>query len=107
MPSSRVPATTAAGCSPTSASTTTPLPIPELGRLLGEWEMHFGHPEDVQPLEGELAEEVRTRLASAGFDAPDVATALADWAGNANYEVRLSPDGIDARVLHALRAATD
>ncbi len=83
------------------------LPIPELGRLLGEWEMHFGHPEDVQPLEGELAEEVRTRLASAGFEAPDVATALADWAGNANYEVRLSPDGIDARVLHALRAATD
>ncbi|MEO7754652.1 MAG: DUF1028 domain-containing protein [Terracoccus sp.] len=82
------------------------LPVPELGRLLGEWEMYFGHPEDVQPLEGVLAEEVHTRLAAAGFAAPDVATALADWAGHENYEVRLSPDGIDARVLEALRAAT-
>ncbi len=81
-------------------------PIPELARLLAEWELYFGRPEDVQPLEGALGDEVRTRLAGAGFDAPDVATALADWAGNANYEARLSPDGIDARVLEALRAAT-
>ncbi len=81
-------------------------PIPELGRLLGEWEMYFGRPEDVQPLEGALGDEVRDRLAGAGFEAPDLATALADWAGNANYEARLSPDGIDARVLDALRAAT-
>ena len=69
--------------------------------------MYFGKPEDVAPLEGELADEVRGRLARAGFTDADVATALADWAGNANYEARLSPDGIDRRVLEALRAATD
>ena len=82
-------------------------PVTELGRLLSEWELYFGKPEDVQALEGELAVEVRTRLATAGYAAPDLATALADWAGNANYEARLSPDGIDRRVLEALRAATD
>ena len=68
--------------------------------------MYFGKPEDVQPLDGELGDEVRERLGRLGFAADDVATALADWAGNANYEARLSPAGIDARVLDALRAAT-
>jgi hypothetical protein len=73
--------------------------------------MYFGRPEDVQPLEGELADEVRTRLAAAGYavepgEGNRLATALADWAGNANYEARLSADGIDRRVLEALRAAT-
>ncbi len=85
-------------------------PVTELGRLLSEWEMYFGRPEDVQPLEGELAQEVRSRLATAGYaagpSAGDLAAALADWAGNANYEARLSPDGIDRRVLDALRDAT-
>jgi uncharacterized Ntn-hydrolase superfamily protein len=83
-----------------------PDPVTELGRLLAEWEMYFGTPEDVQPLAGELADEVRSRLARLGFVGDDLATALADWAGNANYEARLSPDGIDRRVLEALRAAT-
>jgi uncharacterized Ntn-hydrolase superfamily protein len=86
-------------------------PVTELGRLLSEWEMYFGRPEDVQPLKGGLADEVRARLASAGYAAGpgsgDLAAALADWAGNANYEARLSPDGIDRRVLEALRAASD
>ncbi len=84
-------------------------PVTELVRLHADWEMYFGKPEDVQPLEGALADEVRERLAREGFvssGADDVATALADWAGNANYEARLSPDGIDRRVLEALRAAT-
>jgi len=81
-------------------------PVGELGRLLSEWEMYFGRPEDVQPLEGELAEEVRSRLAAEGYAAADLAVALADWAGNANYEARLTPEGIDRRVLEALRAAT-
>lgn len=81
-------------------------PVTELGRLLAEWEMYFGKPEDVQPLDGELGDEVRQRLGRLGFDGEDVATALSDWAGNANYEARLSPDGIDRRVLEALRAAT-
>ena len=81
-------------------------PVAELTRLHADWEMYFGKPEDVQPLAGALADEVRDRLARAGFEADDVATALADWAGKANYEARLSPDGIDRRVLEALRAAT-
>jgi uncharacterized Ntn-hydrolase superfamily protein len=81
-------------------------PVSELTRLLAEWEMYFGRPEDVQPLAGALADEVRRRLAAAGYADDDVAKALADWAGNANYEARLSPDGIDRRVLEALRAAT-
>jgi len=85
-------------------------PVTELGRLLADWEMYFGRPEHVEPLEGPLAEEVRARLATAGYAAGPgdaaVATALADWAGNANYEARLSPDGIDRRVLQALRGAT-
>ncbi|MFC7595566.1 DUF1028 domain-containing protein [Terrabacter sp. GCM10028922] len=83
-----------------------PDPVSELTRLLAEWEMYFGRPEDVQPLVGALADEVRRRLAAAGYADDDVAKALADWAGNANYEARLSPDGIDRRVLEVLRAAT-
>ena len=79
-------------------------PLGELTRLLAEWEMFFGRPEEVQPLQGELAEEVRGLLAGAGYPADDLPAALADWAGHVNYETRLSPDGIDARVLEALRA---
>ena len=81
-------------------------PVREVGRLLGEWEMVFGHAEDVLPLEGDLADEVRGRLARLGHPNDDVAAALADWAGIVNYESRLSPEGIDGRVLEALRAAT-
>lgn len=81
-------------------------PVLEIGRMLGEWEMVFGRPEHVQRLEGGLADEVRERLGRLGFHGDDVNGALADWAGNVNYESRLSPDGIDARVLEALRAAT-
>lgn len=81
-------------------------PVTELARLLDQWEMFFGRPEDVEPLDGALADEVRGRLAKLGYAADDLATALADWAGNANYEARLTPEGIDGRVLEALRAAT-
>ena len=49
-------------------------PVTELGRLLSEWEMYFGRPEDVEPLEGELADEVRDLLARVpGFAGADVA----------------------------------
>jgi uncharacterized Ntn-hydrolase superfamily protein len=81
-------------------------PVAEVGRLLGEWEMVFGHAEHVLPLEGDVGEEVRGRLARLGHTNEDVSIALADWAGIANYESRLSPEGIDSRVLDALRAAT-
>jgi hypothetical protein len=61
----------------------------------------------VQPLTGALAEEVSARLARLGHGGSDVAEALEGWAGEANYEMRMSPDGIDAKVLAALREATD
>jgi len=84
--------------------------VTELARLLDLNDLYFGGPEDVEPLHGALAAEVRERLARLGFTgAPDEAgldIALADWAGVENYELRLSPGGIDARVLDALRAAT-
>ena len=78
----------------------------ELARLLDLNDLYFGPPSNVMPLAGPLGDEVRKRLSSLGRDQPDVMEALADWAGEANFEMRLSPDGIDARVLQALREAT-
>ena len=63
-------------------------------------ELYFGRPEDVRPLEGELAEEVTGLLASLGHTGPD---ALETWMGGANLETRATPDGIDGRVLEELR----
>jgi uncharacterized Ntn-hydrolase superfamily protein len=78
----------------------------ELARLVRLNDLMFGTPTDVQPLEGELAEEVGARLASIGYAAASPAVALATWASAENYETRLSPDGIDAKVLAALREAS-
>jgi uncharacterized Ntn-hydrolase superfamily protein len=77
----------------------------ELACLLLLNDLMFGAPEDVRPLSGTLAEEVGGRLGTLGY-AGDVAVALAAWASEQNYETRLSPDGIDAKVLAALRDAT-
>jgi uncharacterized Ntn-hydrolase superfamily protein len=77
----------------------------ELARLVRLNDLMFGTPEDVRPLTGALAEEVGERLASLGHDG-EVRVALAAWVSEANYETRLSPDGIDAKVLAALREAT-
>ena len=92
----------------------------ELARLLRMNDLIFGGPEDVLPWTsalghatalgdarevGQLADEVSRRLAVLGFQG-EGAEALASWAGEANYEMRLSPDGIDTKVLAALRAAT-
>ena len=79
----------------------------ELAKLLRTNDLLFGRAEDVQPLTGELAEEVSARLARLGHGGEDVAEALERWAGEANYEMRMSPDGIDTKVLAALREATD
>jgi uncharacterized Ntn-hydrolase superfamily protein len=83
-----------------------PDPVGELVRLLDLADLYFGGPEDVRPLEGELALEVAARLDRLGMGSADVAGALAAWAGIENLETRLTPDGIDGRVLAALRAAT-
>src|SRR5436190_1078413 len=77
----------------------------ELVRLLDLNDLYFGRPEDVQPLTGALADEVSQRLALLGHTG-DVTDALESWAGVENYEMRLTPEGIDAKVLVALRRAT-
>lgn len=77
----------------------------ELARLLRMNDLIFGAPEDVRPLEGALADEVAVRLSLLGYSG-ETSSALTAWAGEANYEMRMTPDGIDAKVLDALRDAT-
>jgi uncharacterized Ntn-hydrolase superfamily protein len=77
----------------------------ELARLLDLCDLYFGPPETVLPLEGALADEVRRHLITVGRDQPDLHDALKDWVGEANLETRMTPGGIDARVLQALREA--
>ena len=86
-------------------------PIPELRRLLDLHDLYFGKPDPATALalEGELAEEVRRRLADVGHPAngdggDDLDAALADWAGVENYEERMLPGRIDPVVLEQLRA---
>jgi uncharacterized Ntn-hydrolase superfamily protein len=77
----------------------------ELARLLDLHDLYFGPPGKVLPLEGPLADEVRQHLLTLGRSQPDLHEALKDWAGEANFEMRMTPDGIDSRVLQALREA--
>lgn len=78
----------------------------ELARLLDLNDLYFGEPQDVQSLDGELAQEVSARLATLGYTDADPYAALESWSGVENYEMLLTPGGIDGRVLEALRAAT-
>ncbi|HYN66740.1 MAG TPA: DUF1028 domain-containing protein [Ornithinibacter sp.] len=77
----------------------------ELARLHDLSTLLFGGPEDVDPLEGDLREEVGALLAGLGRGGPDVEGALGAWMSEVNLENRHSPGGIDARVLEELRAA--
>jgi len=77
----------------------------ELVRLLDLHDLYFGSPGTVLPLEGPLADEVRQHLRSLGRSQRDLHEALSDWAGEVNFEMRMTPDGIDSRVLEALRDA--
>ena len=85
-------------------------PVPELARLLTIHEMLFGKPDpdDLMPLDGALAEEVRSLLGAQGYIAGSVTTAeldrvLAAWAGVENLEERLVPGQLDPIVLAHLR----
>lgn len=78
----------------------------ELARIHELHTLYFGRPEGVQPLAGALGEEVRRRLDALGVTGGTTADDLARWAGGVNLETRLSPGGIDRRVLVELRAAT-
>ena len=80
-------------------------PVNEVVRLLDLNDLFFGGPQDVQPLTGDLGDEVSARLARLGHTGA-VEDALAEWAGVENYEMRMTPDGIDATVLASLRGAT-
>jgi uncharacterized Ntn-hydrolase superfamily protein len=82
-----------------------PDPVAQLARLLDLHRLYFERPDpaDCLPLEGELAAEVRTRLAALGYDKSDLESALADWAGVENLEERLVHGRIDPLVLEQLR----
>ncbi len=77
----------------------------ELARVHDIATLVLGGPEDVQPYDSALYEEVAGHLRRLGYDAPDTETALAGWAGVVNLENRFVPGGIDARVLVELRRA--
>lgn len=83
-----------------------PEAVTELARLVDLNELYFGAPGNVLPLRDALADEVRARLDILGHRREDLEQALGDWAAMENYEMRLSADGIDSRVLQALREAT-
>jgi uncharacterized Ntn-hydrolase superfamily protein len=81
------------------------LPIPEIIRLLDVHDVFFtpADPDAALPLEGELADEVRSGLARLGHDNADLDRALADWAGVENLEERMTAGKIDPVVLEMLR----
>src|SRR5262245_35253036 len=87
-----------------------PDPVAELARLLDLHSLYFdkADPADLLDLTGELAEEVRERLAKLGHpSAPGPSgldAALAGWAGIENFEERLVPGQIDPLVLAELRS---
>ena len=78
----------------------------ELARLLDLNDLYFGPPSNVDAAGGAARRRGARAAVQAGPRAGRRHEALADWAGEANFEMRLSPDGIDARVLQALREAT-
>jgi uncharacterized Ntn-hydrolase superfamily protein len=84
------------------------VPVGELARLLDLHDLYFGKPDPdtLLDLGGELAIEVRRRLADLGHVDDDLDAALAGWAGIENYEERLVPGRIDPLVLAKLREAT-
>jgi uncharacterized Ntn-hydrolase superfamily protein len=83
-------------------------PVPELIRLLDLHDIYFSPPDPTAalPLDGDLADEVRDRLAGLGHAARSLDAALADWAGIENLEERLIAGKIDPLVLQVLREKT-
>jgi uncharacterized Ntn-hydrolase superfamily protein len=87
-----------------------PDPVVELDRLLDLHALYFAKadPADLLDLTGELADEVRGRLAALGHEGgPDGAgldDALASWAGIENLEERIVTGRIDPLVLSHLRS---
>jgi uncharacterized Ntn-hydrolase superfamily protein len=84
-----------------------PDPVSEMARLLALHTLYFERPDPATlvPLTGEIAAEVRDRLAEAGYADEDLDEALASWAGVENLEERIVAGAIDPLVLDWLRAA--
>ncbi len=91
-----------------------PMPIQELKRLLGLHRLYFlkSKPEDLLPLEGEIAREVQEILHELGYYEGEIhgiydeptQKALSRWGGIENLEERLQEDArIDRVVLEFLR----
>ncbi|MBA3619111.1 MAG: DUF1028 domain-containing protein [Acidothermales bacterium] len=82
-----------------------PEPVTELVRLLDLHELYFGRPDPdtLQPLDGDLATDVRDLLAQTGHTGDDLDDTLLSWMGVENYEERHVPGSIDPLVLDKLR----
>jgi uncharacterized Ntn-hydrolase superfamily protein len=83
-------------------------PIAELRRLYGMHELLFGQTPESEwvPVENELADEIRLRLAGLGYVDESLETAFNAWVGTENLEERVKGiDRIDPVVLAALRGA--
>lgn len=83
-------------------------PLPELARLLDLYDLYFGAPDPTALLEltGDLADEVRARLAGLGHTAYDLDAALWAWSGVENFEERMVAGKLDPVVLEQLRGMT-
>lgn len=82
-------------------------PVGELSRLLELHTFYFERPDPVTLIRlSDVEDEVRDRLAAAGFEARSVDEALEAWAGVENLEMRIVPGAIDPLVLDHLRAVT-
>jgi uncharacterized Ntn-hydrolase superfamily protein len=85
-----------------------PEPIGDLRRMLDLHDLYFGSTPDaelVRPDEA-LVDELRGRLAAAGYASGDVWRDLYDWMGRENFEERWHDGRVDPVVLDQLRRAT-
>jgi uncharacterized Ntn-hydrolase superfamily protein len=83
-----------------------PEPVAELKRLYGMHQLLFGKTpaDEWLPVDEELAEELRGRLAALGYADPSLEKSFNEWAGTANLEDRVNGvDRIDPVVLTELR----
>ena len=80
-------------------------PIGELERMLDLHELYFGSTpeEELLVLDESLTEELRPRLARAGYSTGDVSRDLYDWMGRENFEERWHDGKVDPVVLEQLR----
>lgn len=82
-----------------------PHPISELARLMDLHALYFErpNPDECLPLEGSLAQEVRSLLSALGYTNDDLNKSLEDMSGVENLEERMVKDRIDPVVLDHLR----